>query len=415
MNVVGVVGNHDNGLAVVAHALEGVHEGTLGARVKTRRRFVEEEKRRVAHQLHRDGGALLLAAGELADQLILVLGQFHCAQHFLHAGFPLGERGAFRQTQTRRVAQHTDKREVLMHNILLRNIANVVFQFVVMVVEVMAVDQHLAGRGFVEAVDAVHQRGFARARTADNRHEIARFNQHTRIVQNLFVLPEGLFDKFGDVHQFQRHALVVALVIQHALGIGEFGDADQEDVLVVQLIALGKQRFAIDGNGAFLFRNKRMTVAFMVVNLRHHRLEFGVVQRDIRVLGAADGGHRLAEGVAVPVRAGILVRKDDGDAAVDRLGKIVDANGIAVLEFHLLDAMAVDEGAVGTLVVGEIAASVPHREMPVAARNNIRRDHDVVGIVAAEGDFLLAERHQVVLVGNVAVIKDRDGTALAAR
>ena len=62
----GVVGREDDGGARVAKTCHGVDEGGAGLRIHAARRFVEEDQVGTAGEHRGDGGALALAAGEVA-------------------------------------------------------------------------------------------------------------------------------------------------------------------------------------------------------------------------------------------------------------------------------------------------------------------------------------------------------------
>ena len=129
----------------------------------------------------------------------------------------------------------------------------------------------------------------------------------------------------------------------------------------------------------------------------------------IHVIGAVSGmGTSLGEALLPMHLPIILVGLLAGSYAAEyRLGYIVNANRIAVLQFNLCNTSAIYVGAVGAFVVGDIASSVFYGKMAVSAGHYIRRDHYIVGVISAESNLFLAECHEIVLVGDMAVIKHR--------
>jgi len=104
----------------------------------------------------------------------------------------------------------------------------------------------------------------------------------------------------------------------------------------------------------------------------------------------------------------------EGVFTFDWLHHVVDADGIAVLQLDLRYLVTVDVDAVGAAVVRDVAPAILDREVAVPARDNVRRDHDVVGIIPAKAHRLFAKSHKVVFVRDVTIVKYRDRTSSAA-
>ena len=70
-----LMGDHDDGHAVVVELLEHAHDLDAGARIQVAGGLVGEEERRLVDEGAGDGDALLLAAGELVGQVVGAVGK----------------------------------------------------------------------------------------------------------------------------------------------------------------------------------------------------------------------------------------------------------------------------------------------------------------------------------------------------
>ena len=170
---VGVVGDHHDGLAQLAHAhpQERQHLGA-GAGVQVAGRLVGEDHLRPAHQRPRAGHALLLAAGELAGPVLEPLAEVQDLDHLvppLLRRLPAGQvqrqqdvlLGGQRGQQVEGLEDEADPAAAQQGQGL-----------VVQLGQLHPADLHRAGRGGVQAGQAVHQRGLAGSGRAHDRGEL---------------------------------------------------------------------------------------------------------------------------------------------------------------------------------------------------------------------------------------------------
>jgi hypothetical protein len=60
--------------------------------------------------------------------------------------------------------------------------------------QILAADQHAASRRAIQPAEDVHQRGFAAAAGADNRHQLARLHAQVEFAQRHLLQPGDFID-----------------------------------------------------------------------------------------------------------------------------------------------------------------------------------------------------------------------------
>lgn len=83
--------DHDGAAVLPVHALHEFKHFFRGLVIEGARRLVAQDEARVLHERAADGAALLLAAGDLAGELVAVLPEAERAQEVLHGQRVLGE------------------------------------------------------------------------------------------------------------------------------------------------------------------------------------------------------------------------------------------------------------------------------------------------------------------------------------
>src|SRR6267142_6210387 len=165
-----VVSDVDGGAAELA-----VDAADLGAhleaqaRIEVGERLVHQHERRLDHDSAGDRYALLLAAGELARQLLLVTGELHHPQRLVDAALDLGARHAAHAQAEADVAPHAHVREervVLEHHAEAALLGR-------QRVDAQLVEPDRAGGEREEPRDAVERGRLAAARRPEQRDELA--------------------------------------------------------------------------------------------------------------------------------------------------------------------------------------------------------------------------------------------------
>jgi hypothetical protein len=170
----GLVDGRDDGFSVVGEAFEkfdyafGVVGGKAGSGL------VEKKDRRVGDQFHGDVDALALAAAEdfafgRADARILFVADAEFFEEAVNAlcDFGVGQVGA----QLGRKVQGFADGKFGMNDVVLRNVAHLLAEQIVIAVEVRAVEQNVAGGGRGVAVERFEECGFSGAGRAHESDE----------------------------------------------------------------------------------------------------------------------------------------------------------------------------------------------------------------------------------------------------
>src|SRR5690606_22475892 len=187
----GVVGDHDDGLAVFAvEHLQQAEDLVGGLAVEVAGGLVADQQGGVGDQGAGDRHALLLAAGELAGLVPGALGQTDQAQRHLGAPGPLGAAHLAQQQRQLDVLLRAQHRQQVVE---LEDEADVLGaparQFAGLeLVDALAVDADAAGGGRVQAADQVQQGGLARARRAHQGDEGTALDLEVDAVQHFHLL-----------------------------------------------------------------------------------------------------------------------------------------------------------------------------------------------------------------------------------
>ncbi len=111
--------------------------------------------------------------------------QLHHAQHFLNACLQLGFLRVGRQTQAGGVEEGLIDGELHMDDVALRDIAEQLAKAIEVAIKIFAVGQHLAAGRRTPAVQAIHERAFARAARPEQADELAWFDGQVNVVEQL--------------------------------------------------------------------------------------------------------------------------------------------------------------------------------------------------------------------------------------
>ena len=137
------VGDDEDDAAGVGELAQHRHDLAVQRGVQARGRFVEDQQRRAGQQLERDRGALALAAGELVDAGVEVLGHLEFFEHLVDDLLAVGLGGVGRQPQFGGVHQGLADGELAVHDVVLRHHADSGAQRGVLGVDVVALERHL--------------------------------------------------------------------------------------------------------------------------------------------------------------------------------------------------------------------------------------------------------------------------------
>ena len=160
------------------------HHARLEARVEAGRRLVEEQQARAAEQLGRHAGALALTAGERPDARVRMLVERQLVHHPLDARLDVAGRGVARQPQAGRVAERLAHGEARVHDLVLRDVADVRQPRR----DRLAADGHRAARGARHAGQRLDQRRLAGPALADHDDELVGLDAERRLGEDLLAL-----------------------------------------------------------------------------------------------------------------------------------------------------------------------------------------------------------------------------------
>ena len=166
-----------------------LHELRRHDAVKSGIGLVQDKERGRCHEFHADRKALLLAAGELGDQLLLPAGQSEGLENRCHALFLLLLGEGCRKTHLGRIHHGITDRVVLAHQVLLGHEADPVLDLPVIpvVVEVPFLNRRLR---LLVAGDRIHKGALAGTRSAENENHIAWLDLQVDVLKKGH-LPQG--------------------------------------------------------------------------------------------------------------------------------------------------------------------------------------------------------------------------------
>ena len=169
-----LVGDHHHGHAVLGEAAHDREHLADELGIERRRRFVEEHHVRVHRQRPGDGDTLLLAAGQARRVLVDLVAQADPIEHGARRGLGIVLRALQDlPLRDREVAEHVEVREQVE---LLEHHADAgahEIEVGVRIADVLTFDEDAPRRRLFETVDTTQQRRLARARRADDAHDLA--------------------------------------------------------------------------------------------------------------------------------------------------------------------------------------------------------------------------------------------------
>ena len=165
------VGDDDDGAPLHGEVFEQIHHLEVEVGGEPARRLVEEDDLGVGEQFHGDGHPLALSAGEGGDLQVFPPGEAHVGDGFLDAlsHLRLGHVGAHAQHSG--VEETLRDGEVVVHDVLLGDVAHHGLVGLDVVVIVVGVVIDAASRCGTDAVEAVQEGGFPRAGAAHDGDE----------------------------------------------------------------------------------------------------------------------------------------------------------------------------------------------------------------------------------------------------
>ena len=137
--------HHEHHATGVGQLAQHRHDLVVQRRVQARGRLVEDQQRRPGEQFQRHRGAFALAAGQLVDPGVGVLGQLEFLEHLRDDLGAVGFAGVGRQPQFGGVAQRLVDRQLAVHHVVLRDHADPAAQRRVLGVDVVALEGDRAG------------------------------------------------------------------------------------------------------------------------------------------------------------------------------------------------------------------------------------------------------------------------------
>ena len=203
-----LVGDDDDGdTQALVDVLDEAQDGAGGGGVQGGGSLVAQQDLGVGGQGAGDGDALLLAAGELGGIGVRLVGKSHHVQKFqrplfgfgrgdtgdLHGEADVFEAGALHE-QIELLEDHADGPAHLQKRPGGQG------------GHVLAVDDHMAGGGLLQQVDAPDQRGFAGAAHAHDAEDVPGLDGEAHILQGVKLTLAG-GEGFGQVFEFDHRAV----------------------------------------------------------------------------------------------------------------------------------------------------------------------------------------------------------------
>src|SRR5574343_1230283 len=259
-----VVGDQHDGVALLLELLEQRQDLGAGLRIERAGRFVGQDHRRSVDQGAGDGDALLLAAGQFARTMPHAAGQTDRGQRRLgHRPARLGRdagvterhhhvvQGVHAAEQVEALEHEADLVQAQLGQLLLVEPAHV-----------DAVADVLAGVIGVQAAEHVHQRRLARARSAHDGDELARYHPQVDALQRHHLgLGAGRVDlaETADVDDRHGHGVLAA----RALPVITCWPARRPPITSLRLPSLAPRRISSAVGSPF---SSTYTVARLALN-----------------------------------------------------------------------------------------------------------------------------------------------------
>ena len=136
------MGDDDHRAPAVGQAPHQLHRGLLEARVEPRRRLVEEEQRRLGHELEGDARALALPARELVDAEVGAVREPQLAHHLVDPLAALLGGDVGREAQLGGELERATNGELRMQDVVLGDVSDARPQLLEMAVQVLAAIEH---------------------------------------------------------------------------------------------------------------------------------------------------------------------------------------------------------------------------------------------------------------------------------
>ena len=266
-----------------------------------------------------------------------------------------------------------------------------------MLIQVVAVDQHLPLLGADKTVEGHHQRGLARPAGADQGDELARVDGDADVVENpLLALPAAHLA--GQVHPVEPDAAGGGVLLEAGRLVHQFEGADLHHIPLLEDMGPHQPR-PVDESPV------RAVEVAQPVSLGD-AFQSGVVpgddrrrEMDVRLRVAPDnqGGFHPQSGRADADDAGgrpLLADLAAGpEGETDGIAvRVADAQDVAIPQMGFLDPAAVDESPVGAVQVGVIPIGSTAFQPPVMAGDVLRREDDVVVRPASNGEHVAVQR-----------------------
>ena len=138
--------DHQHRAVLVAQTTAQLHHAAVQIRGKAARRLVQNQQPRVGQQLHRNRDTLFLAAGQAGDKRFLAALQIDRLDGVGHSGGDFGAGRVVGNAQLGRVGQALLHGQVVMHDVLLRHIAQRGLKGVAVGAGVQPIKPHAARR-----------------------------------------------------------------------------------------------------------------------------------------------------------------------------------------------------------------------------------------------------------------------------
>ncbi len=182
--------------------------------------LIAQHDGRIVGQRPCDGHALLLAAGQLAGVAVGQISQTDQIEQIPRTFLTLGFRRVVEFQREGHVVQHgalLEQAEVLEDHA--DSGAHVRQLLALHAGDVSSVDEHLAGSGAFQQVDATHQCRFARAGRAENAEDLTRIDGQVNVVQHLmrFGATAVAFVQMVDLN---RHNVLFLIVFHNKNAAG---------------------------------------------------------------------------------------------------------------------------------------------------------------------------------------------------
>ena len=185
-----VVGDHDDGAALLVQLLEQGHHLPAGLLIQRAGGLVGQQDRGVAHQRPGDGHALLLAAGELVGVVVHAVGKAHALQHLLRALLALAGRHARVDQRQLHVllGRHPGQQLGVLEDEAHLLAADAGQLGLSQILDLLPVEDVAPGACHVQAADDVHQRGLAAAGRPQHRQVLALRYVQIHVLQRVQLL-----------------------------------------------------------------------------------------------------------------------------------------------------------------------------------------------------------------------------------